>query len=254
MVFYFTGTGNSLYVAQKIADGLNDKILSMSDCLNNGRLSFTLVENDRIGFVFPTYFRGIPTIVLDFLKKLDIQNYNNHYYVYAVCSGGGKCGNTLHFFGRRLTQLGIKINAAFEVAMPSNFVLFTDMLKSDEEVTEILRKADSGIISIIREIIENKQICPKSNFQKRMITLISYPFYKYDRSTKPFHVSDICTGCGLCATHCPCRVITMKDKKPVWTKNKCTECLRCLNHCPAQAIQYGKNTAKRGRYVNPQIK
>ena len=60
MVFYFTGTGNSLYVAQGIADGLNDEILSMSDCLNNASLSFSLAENKRIGFVFPTYFRGIP--------------------------------------------------------------------------------------------------------------------------------------------------------------------------------------------------
>ena len=254
MVFYFTGTGNSLYVAREIANGLNDGILSIDDCLNNARFSFTLAENERIGFVFPTYFRGIPTIVLDFLKKFDLQNYNSDCYVYAVCSGGGINGNTMHSFGRKLVRYGMKLNAAFEVVMPSNFVLFADMLKSVEGVTGILDKADSRIKNIIRDINENKQICPESNFRKWAITFISYPFYKYDRSTKPFHVVGTCIGCGLCAKDCPCLAITMQDERPVWIKGKCTECFRCLHHCPAQAIQYGENTETRGRYVNPRIK
>ena len=253
MIFYFTGTGNSLYVAHKIADGLNDEILSMSDCLNNMSLSFTIAENERIGFVFPTYFRGMPTIVLDFLKKFYLQNYNNH-YVYAVCSGGGISGNTLHSFGRKLVRYGVTLHAAFEVTMPSNFVLFADMLKSEEDITEVLENADFEIKNIIRDISENKHICPKSDLRKWAISFVSYPFYKYDRSTKPFHVSNTCTGCCLCAKHCPCRVITMQDKRPVWIKDKCTECFRCLHHCPAQAIQYGKKTKTRGRYVNPRIK
>ena len=254
MVFYFTGTGNSLYVAQKIADVLNDKILSISDCLNNNDLLFTFAENERIGFVFPTYFRGVPTIVFDFLGKFKIRNYNKHNYVYAVCSGGGVSGNTLRSFGRKLAGHGIKLNAAFELTMPSNFILFADMLESDKDIAEILDKADSVINNIIGDISENKEICPKYNFRRWAISFISYPFYKYDRSTKPFHVTDTCTGCGICVKHCPCEAIAMQDKRPVWTKSKCTECFKCLHYCPAQTIQYGKNTKTRGRYVNPRIK
>jgi len=252
MILYFSGTGNSLYVAQKIADSLNDKILSISNCLNGNQLSFVLTENERIGFVFPTYFRGIPTIVLDFLKKLDLQNYNNH-YVYSVCSGGGIFGNTLHSFGRKLAMYGIKLNAAFEVVMPSNFVLFAEMLKSSDRIREILEKADFEIENIIGDISESKQIYPKSGIQKRLITFVSYPFYKYDRSTNPFYITDTCIGCGLCAKNCPCRIIAMQDKKPVWIKNKCTQCFKCLHYCPMEAIQYSKKTEMRGRYVNPNV-
>ena len=46
----------------------------------------------------------------------------------------------------------------------------------------------------------------------------------------------------------------MTDGRPVWTKNKCLKCCGCINRCPVSAIQYGKRTASRGRYVNPVLK
>ena len=41
--------------------------------------------------------------------------------------------------------------------------------------------------------------------------------------------------------------------KPVWDKD-CTMCLACINRCPQEAIQYGKSTEKRGRYLHPDLK
>ncbi|MGI5933052.1 MAG: 4Fe-4S dicluster domain-containing protein, partial [Eubacterium sp.] len=33
----------------------------------------------------------------------------------------------------------------------------------------------------------------------------------------------------------------------------CTKCSACINRCPVQAIQYGKRTKKRPRYVHPDM-
>ena len=52
MIFYFSGTVNSKYVAQRIAKNLNEKLLSISDCLKNRELSFMVGNNKSIGFVF----------------------------------------------------------------------------------------------------------------------------------------------------------------------------------------------------------
>lgn len=77
--------------------------------------------------------------------------------------------------------------------------------------------------------------------------------YRLCSGTKKFYAEDTCTGCGLCARNCPMQVIVMQDKKPVWTAEKCCKCSTCINRCPAKAIQYGKATKKRNRYVNPLV-
>ena len=55
MIFYFTGTGNSLYAARKLADE-GEKIVSIVDALRSKAYHYTLNVGDKLGFVFPVYF------------------------------------------------------------------------------------------------------------------------------------------------------------------------------------------------------
>ena len=69
MVLYFTGTGNSRYIAQRIAKALGDELLSMNDRIKTG--DHSSVETDkRLVIVTPTYAWRIPRIVRDgWLKR-----------------------------------------------------------------------------------------------------------------------------------------------------------------------------------------
>jgi MinD superfamily P-loop ATPase len=71
-------------------------------------------------------------------------------------------------------------------------------------------------------------------------------------SDEKFHVNGDCNGCGTCASACPVRNITMKDKTPQWN-HSCQQCFACLHWCPQVAIQYGKAPPSRGRYHNPDV-
>lgn len=78
IIFVFSGIGNSLWCAKKISEELeNCEIVSM------GRpKKYTLTdEYGVIGFAYPTYYRGIPAKVEDFVLHCDFQNNKNAYFL-----------------------------------------------------------------------------------------------------------------------------------------------------------------------------
>jgi ferredoxin len=73
-------------------------------------------------------------------------------------------------------------------------------------------------------------------------TRLVYPlFMRFLTSPKPFHFTDACIGCGLCARVCPLKNISMQQNHPHWGKD-CTLCLGCYHACPTHAVAYGHAT------------
>ncbi len=253
MIFCFSGTGNSLHVAQKIAGELDDKVISISESLNKGEHTFTLADDERVGFVLPVYFYGLPTIVLDFISRLELHNYKDN-YTYGIGTCGGDSGNMYPMLKNKLSGHGIHLDAAFDIVMPDCYILIFNLLPAEGKIPRILDVAETRITEVIDNIHCRKRIPVKSSIGKWFKTALSYPVYKYGRSTRPFHSTTNCNGCGLCARRCPCLMIEMEDNTPEWKEGKCTQCLACLHRCPQRAIEYGRKTQKRGRYFNPDVK
>ena len=70
MILYFSGTGNSRYIAQRIAKALSDQLLSMNDHIKAGDTS-PVISDERLVIVTPTYAWRIPRIVRDWLAETD---------------------------------------------------------------------------------------------------------------------------------------------------------------------------------------
>jgi len=82
-IFYFTGTGNSLSVARDIANELEDaELVSIPEIIDVN------IEADApvIGIVFPVYMWGMPSMVVKFVKKLEIDT-NQHIFAVTTCAG-----------------------------------------------------------------------------------------------------------------------------------------------------------------------
>lgn len=250
MIFYFSGTGNSRHVARCLAQATGESCISISDCMNKNEFSFSLRENERVGFVTPVYFGGLPDIVVRFVNKLNLTGLHRN-FIYHVLTFGTTTGQAHYMMRESLKGKGWWLDAKYNVRMVDVWTPIFDV--SDHE--KCLRKTAEAEkrIALTVERVVNRQA---GNFDHlrfpHWLARWYYLTYENQRRTKHFHVmKDKCIGCRLCARQCPEQAIACKDGYPVWTKEKCTLCLKCLHHCPRFAIQYGKRTVKHGQFVHP---
>lgn len=247
MIFYFSATGNSKYVAERIADATHDQIVSIPTCIRNGAYHFSPAELEKIGVVSPTYSWGLPVIVKEFLENLSVETKTNP-YLFFIATYGTTTGRTGYFANRCLRQHGLSFSAYFSVKMPDTWTPVFD-LSDQAKVAKINEAAEPQISFIIDSVARS---AAGDYMKNKMPVLAAKLLYgmEYDamRKTKNLKVSDSCIGCGLCAKNCPAAAIELRNGKPVWIKSECVMCLGCLHRCPKFAIQYGKHTSQHGQY------
>lgn len=249
MVFYFSATGNSKEAALKIQDAFGGDLIKIDDALRHKEFTYNVEDGEKVFFVFPTYFFSLPTIVEEFLKNIEFKG-NAH--ICAVITCGSSIGGADRLVRKIFKNKNGIIRAVYKLKMVENYILvFKAPLK--EEQVMLLRRAEKEIDNIIENVNFNYRVGYESGPFMELVSRLSNKFYKSTNKTKKFTVDDKCISCGLCQFHCPVGAITMKGK-PVWEKDRCVHCLACIHRCPAEAIQYGKGTEKKGRYVNPILK
>jgi Formate hydrogenlyase subunit 6/NADH:ubiquinone oxidoreductase 23 kD subunit (chain I) len=249
MIFYFTGTGNSLHGANRIAEAQGDRAISIAELMDQKDRVFhyDFSENAVLGFVYPVYAWGPPKMVLDFIKRLEV---TGNPYVFSLCTCGGSEGNTSKILRKALRAKELQLDAAFTLKMPDNYVVGFDV-DSKETEKETLKTADLMLTEINKTIAQRKKdvdLTIPGKYPAMKTALINPLFNQFALGTKKFFADDNCISCGLCEQICPVHTIKVTEK-PVWGK-ECTQCLGCINRCPVHAIQYGKATAKRGRYYH----
>jgi ferredoxin/flavodoxin len=255
MIFYFTGTGNSLYAAKKIGNDMGEDLIDITAAMKEKTFVYTLSVDEKIGFVFPVYFYGVPSIVVDFIAELRIeQNLEGGLkpYVFGVMTCGGSMGGTPKMLEDLLGKQGLPLSAVFELKMASNYIMMYQPTGPDLQ-KKILISTDKKLADIIAAISKNKKD-DGSKRKKSFLTRVAYPLYVHGRKTRLFYADENCNGCGKCEKICPISAIQMANKKPVWTAKQCTHCSACINRCPQEAIQYGKKTLKWRRFENPILK
>ena len=253
MIYYFTGTGNTRYAAEKAAAFDGDAVLYAPDVISGRAVVPLEGKTNVIGFFFPTYFFGLPVVAESLLDALELSEVHGR-YIYLVLTCGGTTGGASRQMAKLLKKHGCELSACFSVRMPDNYVPMFK-IDSDENIRKTLDAADSSL-SQICEHIHNRETGDHDRLKgifPSALAAMSYPLYLRGRKTEPFRVSDACNGCGKCARECPAAAITMEDGHPVWTQTQCIFCMRCLHSCPVSAVDYGTKTRSRGRYINPDI-
>jgi ferredoxin len=243
IVFYFSGTGNSLRAAKTISRELeNCDIVSMAK-------QFSLTKRyDSIGFVYPTYYWGLPKKVIEFIETMNFDNNKDTYY-YSIATYGGLAGNSVYQMYELLFNWhGIKLNYGQKLQMFANYVVAYDM---SEKIDRITKKSNKKLVPIIDSIKMRKN----NNINKltKIFESMNKKFVeKVPSMDKDFTVNNNCIGCGICKKVCPVKNIEMVNNKPQY-KHHCEQCVACIQFCPKKAINYKNITQNRRRYTNPEI-
>jgi len=269
-IYYFSGTGNSLYVARELQNRIPDvKLVPIAALLNersNERNNNIKSDAETIGFVFPCHGLTIPIAVKKFLKYLDLTSSE---YLFAIATRGGSVFHGFSAIDTILNKQGKHLDASFIINMGMNDPKLKSFIVPTSKELKVIEMRVQKKLNVIQNIIINHDQHHDNTIGVTFsrFNLLNYilerlvPFAVHHVATKVkkyFYTDSKCTGCGVCEKVCLSRKITIVDDRPLWQNNiECYMCYSCLNYCPAQSIQiyskfYMKSfTEEKGRYPHP---
>ena len=233
-IFYFSSTGNSLYIAKRIQESLGGSVFYIptfcGDC----------TQFERIILVSPVYSFGLPSHVFDFMPKLP-----KNVQLDVVLNYGGMLGGADAFAYQYAKELGLNIHSIHTIKMPENYTLTFTV--PSFYLKRVLKSSIKRISLLLSALKSHQIISPsksKTKSEKYFLNKANWHLL-----SKDFSVSDACISCGKCVRICPTNNIQIVDGK-VRFSDSCVACLGCYHRCPQKAIRY-KNKNKKDRYVNP---
>ena len=250
MIYYFSGTGNSRYVAEQLSLQTLEEIRMITEV----DAALERLSGDSVGFVFPVYSWGVPPIMIDFIDRLPDSFWTevkvSQLPLWCVMTCGDEVALAPEMLMKLLKSKGVELESIWSVIMPNNYVLLPgfDVDSRDVERRK-LQEAPARIKEISKGINQHSRTVDVTRGSMAwMKTKLVYPlFKKWGIFPKKWKSTDACVGCGICARACPLGNVNMQDRRPTWGCD-CCSCLACYHSCPRHAVAYGDATEKKGQY------
>jgi ferredoxin len=263
IIYYYSGTGNSLHVARELKHRLpGTELVPILSVLKKE----TEVQGaEQVGLVFPIYVSTIPKPVRAFL---DLTNFSSTQYLYAVTTNGGFPGKVDYLLFKLLNSKGFKLDYYTSLKMIVNTATgLMPAIMANKKWTELIDADKVGKMELVLQkelnlVAENiakrvKNIGPDChpNLARRALLSITEKMSPMEKAKAiSFFVDHDCNGCGTCEKVCPSEKIRLADSKPEWIETtQCYFCYACFNFCPQQAILVKGYKLKTGRYKHPSV-
>lgn len=258
MILYFSGCGNSKFVAEELARLTDDRLMLINPLETEP--SVKLGADEALGVVCPVYAWAVPHIVSDYVKRLSFNVKPS--YCYLACTCGDNVGRTPERYAKVLNARGLSLDAAFSFVMPETYINLPGFhLDSDEGEARKIAAVRERLPQVAEHIKKRERVTDvvRGKMPRFNTYVTNALFYGLLITDKKFTVNNRCISCGLCVKVCPLGNITMtgdyadpkgsvaQGLRPLWHGN-CTNCMACYHHCPNNAIHSGKATIGKGQY------
>ena len=252
-IYYFSGTGNSLWSARKIARSINGEC-ELINIGTEAQKNEITIEADAVVFIFPSYAYGLPLIVHRFIKKAAIKTG----YIASFVTFGSNPRGTMGEL-RRILEKKCKVSQTID----SSTIFFYGRIPAVENYTALFGSPKATTmerrLAMQKEATEEAARCITERRTNSVSTFRSFSFlisvlfllgvkilYRF------YRVSGACNGCGTCAKICPVAAIKLMEGRPVFS-GTCEHCQGCINICPQRAIHFGRVHAATPVYHHPEI-
>ena len=211
MVLFFSGTGNSAYVAKRIGKAINDEVLNLFAKMKSNDYSKINTERPLV-IVAPTYAWRIPRIVQ---KWIDNTLFTGNKNVYFILTCGGSIGNAGDYLAKLCQKKKMNYCGCMGITMPENYIaLFST--PSKEEALRTIALAEPVIEQAIGYIkngipFSQTKISFKDTINSGIVNDLFYPLFVHSRK---FYATNGCVSCGKCVSVCPLNNISIVNKKP----------------------------------------
>lgn len=264
IIYWFSGTGNSYYIARELAKLTKAQLVKIDIDLVSEPIQ---VEHDVVGLIFPVYHQGLPNIIVQFIDQIQL---SPEAYVYSIISYGDKPTLALRYLETLLGDKDIQLAYSDGILMPYNYIKPTKIGKgffngfamshqSDHEISDMLSQTNNRIKQIGQAVMACRQQAPlvsdvlieslvdrlglRNSLQKYMwLKAMGYTGNHVStfkealkRMDTGFRVEEQCISCGRCKQVCPVNNIELVDNKPNFLHN-CEQCFACIGWCPTKAI------------------
>lgn len=247
-IFYFSGTGNTYWVAKNICNELLNKGIYAKaysiETLSVKEANDIIEKNDLVGFGYPVFGSYLPKNFVDFIDNLDVVNGKK---CFVFCSVWLFSGGTVGICTDMLKRKGFCINWGTRIFMPNNVCVkaipFPYTVDFDK-INNKLSKAQKRINFLTEKIIKGQPFIEDSGNISRFCGWFQRkPFVSfYEKMQNDISVDkQKCVKCLKCVKLCPVNNLYLEGDN-ILTKGICNLCLRCYDFCPSNAIKYMNKT------------
>jgi len=233
VMLYFSGTGNSKYIAELFSQNMNSACHSIEEDIDfNGIIE----AEDVVGFCYPIYMSCVPRILREFvaqhMKALEGKR------VIIFCTQLWHSGDGTRRFAVLFPKNHIDVIYTEHFFMPNNMNDIPLLpIANEKSLKKTLarekRRMDSVCNKIKNGIIKRRGF----SFGSRMLGFPQAVFLGRveRRANRVIRIDGDCNKCGLCVDICPMKNFSMTDGE-IRHNHNCTMCYRCGNKCPQKAI------------------
>jgi ferredoxin/flavodoxin len=250
IIYYFTGTGNTLAIVRGIAEELGDtRLIPLRRAMHPGGIA---PAADAVGIAFPVYFLNLPALVRQFVQNI---RFDGNPYIFGIATCGERPGGSLFNLKTLLEEKGTTLSAGFVFVMPENYIGPIDLMGDAPHRQDKYTVAKSRIPAVTDAIRDRKVTLPEGSDSVILkiggciIGTLATSLYN---TPGRLHATAACNHCGICGRICPTRNITVTEYGVSWGRD-CTQCYACIHWCPTAAIEIGNRTKGKERYHHMDI-